>query len=481
MNSLSAPATLTATASALSYDHIASFQQSFRANPAYRLAQNAVTQTSVDDIALNRDVVTSIDHSFSTTLDEWGVTHQKRSGRCWMFAGLNLCRPGAMAKLNLKSFEFSQNYLLFWDKLEKANYFLEAILETADRPADERTVHWLLGNLLSDGGQWNMFVNLIHKYGVVPKSAMPETESSSNTMSMNAVLKLKLREAARTLREAIAKGATVDAVRETKHAFLNVIYRILAIHLGTPPATFDWQWLDKDRAFHRDGTLTPQEFAARYITLPLDEYVCLVHDPRDTSPYGRTFTVEYLGNVWEGGITRYLNVEIDVLKDIAMRTLLDGEPVWFGCDVGKMMRRDMGIWDTKLFDYESVYDTQFPLNKAGRLVYRQTQMTHAMLFTGINIVDGTPRRWRVENSWGEDNGQKGFYLMNDSWFDEYLFEISARRSALPPALRAALDEAPIVLPAWDPMGSLAGGSSAFDALSPLQPIAIRVCRSRPEG
>jgi bleomycin hydrolase len=459
MHSVSASTTLTATAAALSYDHIASFQDSFRTNPAYRVVQNAVTQTSVDDIALNREIVMAIDHSFSTTLDDWSVTHQKRSGRCWMFAGLNLFRPGAMAKMNLKTFEFSQNYLLFWDKLEKANYFLEAILDTADRSADERTVHWLLGNLLSDGGQWNMFVNLIHKYGAVPKSAMPETESSSNTMRMNAILKEKLREGARTLRHLIAQGATVDDARVTKDALLHVIYRILAIHLGTPPTTFDWQWLDKDRTFHRDGTLTPQEFAAQYITLPLDEYVCLVHDPRDTSPYGRTFTVDYLGNVWEGGLTRYLNVEIDVLKDIAMHTLLDGEPVWFGCDVGKMMRRETGLWDAQLFDYASVYDTAFTLTKAERLVYCQTQMTHAMLFTGVDVVDGTPRRWRVENSWGEDSGQKGFYLMNDSWFDEYLFEIAAPKRFLPAALHTALEEDPIVLPAWDPMGSLAGASN----------------------
>src|SRR5215510_16552541 len=266
MNSGSAPTALVAMASALSDEHIAAFQHSFCTNPTYRVVQNAVTHTSVDDIALNRDIVTSIDHSFSTTLDDWSVTHQKRSGRCWMFAGLNLFRPGAMVKMNLKTFEFSQNYLLFWDKLEKANYFLEAILETANRPADERTVHWLLGNLLSDGGQWNMFVNLIHKYGVVPKNAMPETESSSNTARMNAILKEKLREGARTLRDAIAHGATVDEAQETKHAFLQVIYRILAIHLGTPPPTVDWQWQDKDRAFHRDGILTPQEFAAKYIT-----------------------------------------------------------------------------------------------------------------------------------------------------------------------------------------------------------------------
>lgn len=455
MQDTAAATVLTAPSAALSSDHIACFHDSFRSNAIYRVVQNAVTQTSVDDIALNRDIVTSTAHSFSTVLDTWSVTNQKKSGRCWMFAGLNLFRPGAMAKMHVKDFEFSQNYLLFWDKLEKANYFLEAILATVDRTADERTVHWLLGNLLSDGGQWNMFVNLIHKYGVVPKSAMPETESSSNTMRMNAILKEQLRQAARTLRDDVAHGATVDEARDTKHACLQVMYRILAMHLGTPPRTFDWQWLDKDRAFHRDGLLTPQEFADKYITLPVDEYVCLVHDPRATSPYGRTFTVEYLGNVWEGGITRYLNVEIDLLKDITRRTLLDGEPVWFGCDVGKMLRRDTGIWDARLFDYDSVYDTAFTLNKADRLLYRQTQMTHAMLFTGVDIADGAPRRWRVENSWGDDNGQKGFYLMNDSWFDEYLFEIAARKSYLPAALQAAFEAAPIVLPAWDPMGSLA--------------------------
>src|SRR5262245_22062896 len=261
MNSVSTPTALTATAAAVSYEHIAAFQHSFCTNPTYRVVQNAVTHTSVDDIALNRDIVTSIDHSFSTTLDDWSVTYQKRSGRCWMFAGLNLCRPGAMAAMHVKNFEFSQNYLLFWDKLEKANYFLEAIIHTADRPADERTVHWLLGNLLSDGGQWNMFVNLIRKYGVVPKSTVPEAESSSNTGSMNGILKAKLSEAARTLREASAKGIAVDEVRDIKHDVLQVIYRILAIHLGTPPTSFDWQWTDKDRTFHRDGTLTPQEFA----------------------------------------------------------------------------------------------------------------------------------------------------------------------------------------------------------------------------
>ena len=446
-------------AGALTDEMLARFRREVAAKPAYHLAQNAVARVSIDDVALNHEIVAGTDHTFSHLLDDWAVTNQKQTGRCWMFAALNLFRVGAMRNLNLKEFEFSQNYTLFWDKLERANYFLEAILETADRDLDDRTVAFLLERPVEDGGQWNMFVNLIKKHGLVPKALMPETESSSNTRRMVGILRHQLRAGARRLRDLHAGGAGLEELRAAKGEILAVVHRILCIHLGTPPERFTWQWTDRDRQFHRDEEMTPQEFAARYVELPLDEYVCLVHDPRDTSPYGRTFTVEYLGNVWEGGLTRYLNVEIDVLKDIAKRTLLDGEPVWFGCDVGKMLRRDTGIWDAQLFDYASVYDTAFTLSKAERLVYRQTQMTHAMLFTGVDLVDGTPRRWRVENSWGEENGQKGFYLMNDSWFDEYLFEIAARQSYLPAALRAALEEEPIVLPAWDPMGSLAGASN----------------------
>jgi bleomycin hydrolase len=233
------------------------------------------------------------------------------------------------------------------------------------------------------------------------------------------------------------------------------VHRVLCIHLGTPPEEFLWQWTDKDRVFHRVGTMTPQEFAREYVTVPLDDYVCLVHDPRPTSPTGRTFTVEYLGNVLEAPPVTYLNVGIDVIRDIASRTLQDGEPVWFGCDVGKMMSNDVAVWDAHLFDYPSVYDTAFSLDKADRLTFHESQMTHAMLFTGVDIVDGRPRRWRVENSWGKEKGREGFYTMNDSWFDEYLFEIAARADQLPEELRTALDREPIVLPAWDPMGALA--------------------------
>ncbi|MFJ9127499.1 aminopeptidase C [Streptomyces sp. NPDC102340] len=430
-----------------------SYEKEFAARPANRLMQNAVTQTTVDDIALDRRIVTAIDHSVSHHLDDWKVTNQKRSGRCWMFAGLNLLRVGAAEKLGVKDFEFSQNYVLWWDKFERANHFLESVIDTSDRDVDDRTVAHLLGDPISDGGQWNMFVALVAKHGLVPKSAMPETESSSATGPMNRALMSLLRQGARDLRGAAAEG--VEAQRARKAEVLGAIHRVLSIHLGTPPQTFLWQWRDKDQEFHREGWMTPTEFAEAYVQIPLDEYVCLVHDPRESSPAGRTFTVEHLGNIVEAPPVVYLNADIDLLKRLTMEAVVSGEPVWFGCDVAQQMRPDLGIWDAELFDYESVYDASFELDKADRLLHHETQMTHAMLFTGVDVVDGTPRRWRVENSWGEEKADKGFWTMNDSWFGEHVFEVAVRRSALPPELSAALDESPIVLPAWDPMGALA--------------------------
>jgi bleomycin hydrolase len=292
----------------LSAQDLELLRKGFAANPAYRLAQNAVTRVSVDDVAISREIINSTDHSLSTLLDDWKVTNQEHSGRCWLFAGLNLLRVGAMKKMDLKDFEFSQNYLMFWDKIERANYFLEAIIETAGRDVDDRTVAYLLSEVASDGGQWNMFVALVNKHGLVPKAFMPETQSSSSTGRMNGVLQNLLRQGAKSLREASAQGP--DAARAVKSDILDVVYRVLCIHLGTPPEQIDWQWTDKDKEFHRDGVLTPQEFAARYVTLPINDYVCLVHDPRPTSPVGRTFTVEYLGNVLGAPPVTYLNVDM---------------------------------------------------------------------------------------------------------------------------------------------------------------------------
>ena len=441
---------------ALSNDSVTKFRESFDADPNKKLVQNVVTQHDVNDIALSRSIVTESPHSFSIVLDDWGVTNQARSGRCWMFAGLNLCRVDTRNVLNVKEFEFSQNYLMFWDKMERANFVLEAIIETADRSTDDRTVAFLLRNPISDGGQWDMFTALVAKHGVVPKTAMDETESSSNSSRMNSSLNYQIRQGAKRIREAYTRESGLDELRSIKDQTLKVIFDVLCIHLGTPPTEVDWQWKDKDGEFTRVGTVTPQEFATEYLQTDIHDYVSLVHDPRESSPEGATFTVEYLGNVVDAPAIRYLNVDIQLMKDIAFKMLQDGKPVWMGCDTGKQMHRDLGLWDADLFDYGSVYGTDFSMDKAERLEYHQTAMTHAMMFTGVDVVDGVPRRWRVENSWDDKVGNKGFFLMNDSWFAEYMFEIAVPKEYLSAELRDSLELAPIVLPAWDPMGSLAG-------------------------
>ncbi len=439
---------------ALTPDLITSMQSAFDADPHARAMQNAVCNTTIAEVALNRQVITTTDHSFSTKLDDWSVTAQNASGRCWMFAGLNQFRPAAMQQMGLKNFEYSQNYTFFWDKLERANYFLEQIIDTADRDLDDRTVAHMLKDPIGDGGQWNMFVSILKKHGAVPKAAMPETQSSSNSRPMNNLLKSRLREAARALRQAPAEQR-----QAIKQEHLQQVHRLLCIHLGTPPTAFDWQWTDKDNNFHRDGEMTPQQFGAKYLPADLDDFICLVHDPRPSSPMNQTFTVDRLGNVVDGDPVVYLNVDIAQMKQLTRQTLEDGQPVWFGCDVGQQFHRSRGVWDTDLYDYQGVYGEGFSHDKAQRLLFHQTLMTHAMLFTGVDVTgpEDAPstRRWRVENSWGPEGGVQGFYTMNDSWFDEYVFEIACHKKYLPDELLQALDTEPIVLPAWDPMGALA--------------------------
>ena len=458
-----APTPETTTDTRITDEYIAQLRADFDNHRTAQLMQNAVTRNSIDLVSRNHRVVAATDHSFSKLLDSWKVTNQKQSGRCWLFAGLNLFRPAAMTALNLKAFEFSQNYTLFWDKFERANYFLEAMIETADREIDDRTVAFLLERPLDDGGQWNMFVNIIRKHGIVPKYAMPETQSSSATRKMNEQLLARLRKGALEVRSCLAGDNVSEHVQETKKKILEEIYRMLSIHLGTPPTEFDWQWNDKDKVFHQDGEMTPLEFANRYFQTDPQDYVCLVNDPRKTSSYNNTYTVEFLGNVVGGDIVKYLNVDVQTMKQLTMATLLDGEPVWMGCDVGKMMDRKEGVWDVDLFKYEDVYDAKLTLTKAERLDYHETLMTHAMLFTGVDVIDDEngqrARRWRVENSWGDENGKKGFYTMNDSWFDEFMFEVAIHKKYLSEELLAAWDLEPTPLRPWDPMGALARRSS----------------------
>lgn len=429
---------------------------------AWQVARNAATAADVEKLTLDRGILASTDHSVSVKLDSWAVANQQRSGRCWIFAGLNSLRGDAMADTGIKDLEFSQAWLHYWDKLEKANYLLTAMVELADRPLDDRTVQHLLDHPAEDGGQWTMFVALVTKYGVVPKSAMPETWSSSHTAKMNRDIATATRAGALRIRAEIAAGE--DGFLALRSARTD-IHRILTAHLGVPPTEFVWQYRDKDNEFHREGTMTPLEFADRYLPSDLSEYICVVNDPRDSSPYGELFTVEYLGNVITAQGTdgtapvTYLNAPMDVLRTAAKDALSAGHPVWFGCDTAAQSDRESGMWDAHLHDYTNFYGVDLgveALDKQQRVLTGESLMTHAMVLTGVDLDDsGTPLKWRVENSWGDKNADKGFWTMNDSWFDEYVFVIAVHRDHLPEKYRAALTSEPHILPAWDPMGALA--------------------------
>jgi bleomycin hydrolase len=384
------------------------------------------------------------------------VTNQKSSGRCWGFAGLNLFRIYLGRKYNLKKFEFSQNYFIFCDKLEKSNYFLENIIKTADEPLDGRLVMHLLTDPIQDGGQWHMFVNLIEKYGVLPQTEMPESFQSSQSMRMNRMITRKLRGFAKDLRVAYEKGADTKKLRVMKEDMLRTIYQMLTICLGSPPEKFEWQIRDKDKKFHRFEKLNPKQFYKEHVGLDLNDYVCLINCPMSDKSYNEIYTVDYLGNVVEGSIIRYLNLPSKRLKEVAAASIKDDHPVWFGCDVGKHFHRNLGVMDMDIFDFELFYSTDFPMTKTDRLEFGDSQMTHAMLFTGVDLDGrGHPRKWQVENSWGEKRSDKGYDIMTDSWFDEYNYEVVVYKDYITKDEFSLYQKDPVVLPPWDPMGALA--------------------------
>ena len=435
---------------------IEAYRKAFESDPRYRVALNAVTKTPAKNVAMNRQAVVRCNHTFSHVVATGAATSQNQSGRCWMFAGLNLFRMKAAEQMNLEDFELSQSYLFFWDKLERANYFLESVLRTLDEPTDGRLIAWLMSHPMEDGGQWDMFVNLVKKYGVVPKTVMPETESSSASGQMNDRLTQKLREYACRLRAAYRTGESMGALQTRKSEMMAEVYRVLCIHLGEPATEFTWQWRTKEKVFHRDGSITPQQFYEKHVGIDLDAMVCLIHCPTEATPLNTLYTVNYLGNVVGGRDTRYVNVDLDTMKSAAVAQIKDERPVWFGCDVGKSFDRDLGLMDDALYDYEGLYRLPFNLDKAERLDYGASLMTHAMVFTGVDLdEEDRPLKWRVENSWGDKTGDKGFMVMTDGWFDEYNYEVVVDRKYLPAEVLAVMDATPVELPPWHPMGALA--------------------------
>ncbi|MCD8126603.1 MAG: C1 family peptidase [Clostridiales bacterium] len=442
----------------LSAEQLNHFEASFRASRANFVAMNAVTVNGVNKSAQRWIARSDGRNAFSIQLDNRGISNQKSSGRCWMFAALNCLRYKVMHDLDLAEFEFSQNYTFFYDKLERANYFLECILSTIELDTDSREVTHLLDKPAQDGGQWDMISNVIMKYGLVPKDAMPEDACSSNSRDMNAILSERLREDACILRQGYRNGKAVDELREDKAAMLETFYRMLCICLGTPPKTVDFEVRTRSGNFIQDCGITPQEFYQKYVKLDLNQYVSLINAPTADKPFYRSYTVQYLGNVLEGRDIRYVNLPIQALKDAAIAQMRDGEPVWFGCDVGKRSMRPEGVMDVNAYDYDALFDTTFQTTKAERLEYNHSRMTHAMVFQGVDLDEtGSPVRWRVENSWGDESGFKGMYLMTDAWFDEYMYQVVVNKRYLSDDAIAAYDSEPTVLAPWDPMGALAQG------------------------
>ena len=437
---------------------IKKFERAFDTDPKNALALNAVTENGISPVALDRKDVDKINFTFSHQIDSPEATNQEKSGRCWLFSGLSFLALEAMKTLKVKTFELSEIYQMFWDKLEKANLFLENIIQTRDEPLDGRRIMWLLSDPLSDGGQWDLFVNLVEKYGVVPKSFMPENENSNNSDQMNVLLEAKLREYAKQIRDAHSDKHGLASLYSIKETSLEEFYRMLAICLGKPPTDFYWEWRDKDEKFHRRGSVSPKEFYTEFISLDLDEYACLINAPTATKVFNRMYTVKNLGNVVEGRPVRYLNVDINILKKVTIDMIMDNHAVWFGCDVSQMLATERGAMDLNVYDYGLVFGTEFKLDKASRLEYGSSTMTHAMILTGVDIDEhGRPIKWRVENSWGAKIGDKGYMYMMDEWFDQYLYEVTVNKKYLGPELLKALKTKPALLEPWDPMGSLARG------------------------
>ncbi len=411
---------------------------------------NAVTSNDVRKLALNRENLGRIDTYFAHKIEVDGITNQKSSGRCWLFSGLNVLRSKVIKKYNLKKFEFSQDYCFFWDQLEKSNLFLEAIIENRSLKMKDRKIEWLFRHPISDGGVWNMVVDIVEKYGLVPTEAMPESYNSNNTRTMNRLLQRKLREDGLILRRMYAKKKKLSDLRKAKSKMLAEIYRMLVINLGEPPKEFTWRYEDKNGELSKSRNFTPMEFYHEILNIDLHDYVMLMNDP--TREYYKLYEIKYDRNMYDKPNWTFVNLPTEKLKEFAKRSILNDEPMYFSCDVGKQLNRKDGILSLKNYDYESIYGIKFGMDKKDRILTFDSGSSHAMALVGVDTsANGAPTKWLLENSWGKSAGYNGYLVMTDKWFDEYMFRLVVPKKFVTPDVLVVLRQKPIELQPWDPM------------------------------
>lgn len=462
---------------ALTANQIEQLRDSFEMDGHTRAVYNALTGTNINSMVLNRDIVKEHNNHFSNVTKVKGISNQKSSGRCWLFATLNVMRPSVINDNDLGKFEFSQNYLTFWDKLEKANMFLQRIIDWRGRDMMDRELVFILKDPIPDGGYWENGRDLLARYGAVPSDIMPETNSSNSTKAMNKTLKHILRSDAAKLRRMDSNGKNVAKLQAAKEEMLADIYKILVVNLGEPPKEFVWRYEtkgkdskdedgdededeDADDEDDEDETTenkklvvtklyTPQSFFADFADVDLDEYVNIFNDT--IHPYGKRYNIVLTRNFYDGNDIDYVNVDIETLKQIAMASLIDGTPLQFAADVSVDMERDKGIMADGVYDYESIYGISFDFSKADRAMFRNSTRNHGMLFVGVDVKDGKPLKWKVENSWGSDKGNSGYWSMYSNWFDMNVYNIVVKKKYVPAEVLKIYEQKPTTLPVWDPM------------------------------
>lgn len=437
---------------ALTATALRGFRKRFEANPAYRVGMNAATRGNLEEIALNRRVVDGLDWHFSHEVPVGDITAQQFAGTCWIYAGLNWLRKITMKKMGVESFLFSQNYLVFWDKLEKANRFLERMIDLRDQPLDDRRVHHYLQAPVSDGGDWLLLADLIDKYGLVPLEAMADTTNLADSGQMNKVMCSRLRQGAAHLRRLHAQGADLAGLRAAKLEWLEGIYRMLCVLLGEPPREFDLRFRTKKGKYQQHRGLTPRRFFDEWVGVRTEDYVHLVSSPLESTPFYENFAIESLRNIEGHPPEPSLNVPIDVVRDLSKRLLTKGEAVFFDCDVTQGLNRKLGVLDNDLYEYGLLFDMDLDWPRAERMEFLHQRPTHCMVLVGVDLVDDQPVKWKIENSWGDDRGRKGLFQMSDAWFTEHVYGITVHRKHLSAQLKKALKKPAVELPPWHTLG-----------------------------